>query len=159
MIRRPPRSTLFPYTTLFRSVVRDAEKQQPCSRVKRFFHRNLLDPTFLWNAVPLACGEERHKTIWPEYISRPEDLWVKGRAAVPLRKKKPPEKARRFSRSAAVWPRQSPAPASLHFGCDVVLDPARVPPFDGLYLKARDEHAEMEMIAARHVTTDRKSVV
>ena len=24
MIRRPPRSTLFPYTTLFRSVVRDA---------------------------------------------------------------------------------------------------------------------------------------
>src|SRR5256885_9833650 len=25
MIRRPPRSTLFPYTTLFRSVVRDAQ--------------------------------------------------------------------------------------------------------------------------------------
>src|SRR2546422_4375988 len=27
MIRRPPRSTLFPYTTLFRSVVRDGEDQ------------------------------------------------------------------------------------------------------------------------------------
>src|SRR3989442_5680446 len=27
MIRRPPRSTLFPYTTLFRSVVGDGEKQ------------------------------------------------------------------------------------------------------------------------------------
>src|SRR5258708_31871582 len=26
MIRRPPRSTLFPYTTLFRSCVRDKEK-------------------------------------------------------------------------------------------------------------------------------------
>src|SRR3989442_4722339 len=27
MIRRPPRSTLFPYTTLFRSVVRDVAKR------------------------------------------------------------------------------------------------------------------------------------
>src|SRR2546427_7680372 len=27
MIRRPPRSTLFPYTTLFRSVVRSARRQ------------------------------------------------------------------------------------------------------------------------------------
>src|SRR2546421_943502 len=29
MIRRPPRSTLFPYTTLFRSVVLD-----PCARIR-----------------------------------------------------------------------------------------------------------------------------
>src|SRR5258705_1289045 len=28
MIRRPPRSTLFPYTTLFRSVLRDIDLQQ-----------------------------------------------------------------------------------------------------------------------------------
>src|SRR5258708_23265690 len=28
MIRRPPRSTLFPYTTLFRSDAKQAEKQQ-----------------------------------------------------------------------------------------------------------------------------------
>src|SRR3712207_7281651 len=28
MIRRPPRSTLFPYTTLFRSVVVDAERDE-----------------------------------------------------------------------------------------------------------------------------------
>src|SRR5258707_4594268 len=28
MIRRPPRSTLFPYTTLFRSVSEDERKQQ-----------------------------------------------------------------------------------------------------------------------------------
>src|SRR3989449_7111771 len=27
MIRRPPRSTLFPYTTLFRSILRDTEKE------------------------------------------------------------------------------------------------------------------------------------
>src|SRR3712207_9088017 len=29
MIRRPPRSTLFPYTTLFRSLVRPAEARDP----------------------------------------------------------------------------------------------------------------------------------
>src|SRR3712207_9364015 len=29
MIRRPPRSTLFPYTTLFRSHPRDVERQLP----------------------------------------------------------------------------------------------------------------------------------
>src|SRR3712207_9353066 len=29
MIRRPPRSTLFPYTTLFRSVIRDAARIKP----------------------------------------------------------------------------------------------------------------------------------
>src|SRR2546429_4698305 len=36
MIRRPPRSTLFPYTTLFRSVagvVRDAPEAQPAGEV------------------------------------------------------------------------------------------------------------------------------
>src|SRR5438309_4635877 len=32
MIRRPPRSTLFPYTTLFRSqCTRDCEERQPCA--------------------------------------------------------------------------------------------------------------------------------
>src|SRR5256885_10628246 len=39
MIRRPPRSTLFPYTTLFRSV-------DMCRQVRRFVHaqRDLLAP-------------------------------------------------------------------------------------------------------------------
>src|SRR3712207_9208389 len=31
MIRRPPRSTLFPYTTLFRSGMRDPSDQLQCS--------------------------------------------------------------------------------------------------------------------------------
>src|SRR3712207_9264538 len=34
MIRRPPRSTLFPYTTLFRSVYDG--RRTPCSFVRRF---------------------------------------------------------------------------------------------------------------------------
>src|SRR5258708_25433325 len=32
MIRRPPRSTLFPYTTLFRSVIGDAARRPPAFR-------------------------------------------------------------------------------------------------------------------------------
>src|SRR5260370_4568495 len=32
MIRRPPRSTLFPYTTLFRSCPRHDAQASPCSR-------------------------------------------------------------------------------------------------------------------------------
>src|SRR5690348_17522945 len=35
MIRRPPRSTLFPYTTLFRSLVRAAEVRLPPARDPR----------------------------------------------------------------------------------------------------------------------------
>src|SRR5690242_20980349 len=31
MIRRPPRSTLFPYTTLFRSETQQPENQKPCT--------------------------------------------------------------------------------------------------------------------------------
>src|SRR3712207_7099386 len=35
MIRRPPRSTLFPYTTLFRSTLMEISGRQPPPRVKR----------------------------------------------------------------------------------------------------------------------------
>src|SRR2546430_13444306 len=43
MIRRPPRSTLFPYTTLFRSLVHLAEEPlQPALRGKPFIQIRLL---------------------------------------------------------------------------------------------------------------------
>src|SRR3712207_7129361 len=48
MIRRPPRSTLFPYTTLFRSRVRNIHGS-----------RFLVNPNALWVrqlAIPRACG-------------------------------------------------------------------------------------------------------
>src|SRR2546422_7113568 len=35
MIRRPPRSTLFPYTTLFRSRSADATTRRPCANSHR----------------------------------------------------------------------------------------------------------------------------
>src|SRR2546429_7025357 len=34
MIRRPPRSTLFPYTTLFRSIIREIENQEHLARAR-----------------------------------------------------------------------------------------------------------------------------
>src|SRR5258706_11784515 len=48
MIRRPPRSTLFPYTTLFRSML-----LQPDKVVTRY----ILVPLLLW--IPLAARAER----------------------------------------------------------------------------------------------------
>src|SRR2546422_7100324 len=40
MIRRPPRSTLFPYTTLFRSVLGAAEQGIRAIQVKGALHHN-----------------------------------------------------------------------------------------------------------------------
>src|SRR5579872_7599776 len=39
MIRRPPRSTLFPYTTLFRSRGGDRQRQRADQRQRRGLHR------------------------------------------------------------------------------------------------------------------------
>src|SRR2546430_5831079 len=52
MIRRPPRSTLFPYTTLFRSVVKGlaAENTSPkelVERVNRVMWRNTMEDKFI----------------------------------------------------------------------------------------------------------------
>src|SRR3712207_8732800 len=49
MIRRPPRSTLFPYTTLFRS------------NQALIAHATQVDPEGSWFAVPL----EVQQTVWP----------------------------------------------------------------------------------------------
>src|SRR6185312_10248638 len=46
MIRRPPRSTLFPYTTLFRS------RAAPCARCRRQ----------RWSRAPRGAGRDRKST-------------------------------------------------------------------------------------------------
>src|SRR3989475_4884672 len=53
MIRRPPRSTLFPYTTLFRSVVEQA------GRVKIVEHGRVLPTPFLDIVDSVDSGGER----------------------------------------------------------------------------------------------------
>src|SRR3712207_7224467 len=67
MIRRPPRSTLFPYTTLFRSLdvtpVGEADWESPGAR---FYHLPFtLDNTWGRVRVPLyvACGPRPGPTI------------------------------------------------------------------------------------------------
>src|SRR5436309_10538532 len=41
MIRRPPRSTLFPYTTLFRSISTDPAHKDQCKTAAEFVARDL----------------------------------------------------------------------------------------------------------------------
>src|SRR2546430_10134916 len=71
MIRRPPRSTLFPYTTLFRSLdretvprpgakVAEARKAEHAGRIPRHQHRILLRDAL---APPLPPLIERHRQV------------------------------------------------------------------------------------------------
>src|SRR3712207_8983152 len=55
MIRRPPRSTLFPYTTLFRS----AEGSQAERAIRELTARAVSDP----GAVPKGLGEPQRAGI------------------------------------------------------------------------------------------------
>src|SRR2546426_4625246 len=56
MIRRPPRSTLFPYTTLFRSS--SPEWRRPAKREKPF---ELRPPLALRSTEPTAFGEQLNR--------------------------------------------------------------------------------------------------
>src|SRR5260221_3263421 len=58
MIRRPPRSTLFPYTTLFRSIV-----QRPCER-----RRVRVQPA-LRRCVGCGRGDRAHRIRSEEHTS------------------------------------------------------------------------------------------
>src|SRR3712207_8099732 len=61
MIRRPPRSTLFPYTTLFRSLglrVLDGEPQRPVARVEQE-HDQEGDERRLVPDPPVSPGRAR----------------------------------------------------------------------------------------------------
>src|SRR3712207_9558119 len=53
MIRRPPRSTLFPYTTLFRSivVVGNARGHGGSYRIGHSVMRDALDQDGIWDAI------------------------------------------------------------------------------------------------------------
>src|SRR2546425_8768193 len=65
MIRRPPRSTLFPYTTLFRSVIANPETQSKLAYAKtrtnakgQFLFPNL--PGDRWYYVTAQARSEEH---------------------------------------------------------------------------------------------------
>src|SRR2546422_6912878 len=81
MIRRPPRSTLFPYTTLFRSSSEGASTPSPISPPRRGAsptrsddtHMNdrskvlkFAGPPFRWDAVPVReykTADAHHKDV------------------------------------------------------------------------------------------------
>src|SRR2546430_8567602 len=59
MIRRPPRSTLFPYTTLFRSLAYEKGRRAPTSGgIKRLSDRRSID---LHAAASRALGLAHHR--------------------------------------------------------------------------------------------------
>src|SRR5258708_15032530 len=66
MIRRPPRSTLFPYTTLFRSILE--RRERPCIRIvpQRHFpfrqSKRLRDPEVIARRVPVLRRQDRKST-------------------------------------------------------------------------------------------------
>src|SRR2546430_15654955 len=76
MIRRPPRSTLFPYTTLFRSAFRRA-------LAGRFPENRILSHDLL-ESVYARCGLVSDVTLYEEYPSRYEidavrrHRWIRG---------------------------------------------------------------------------------
>src|SRR3712207_8525441 len=69
MIRRPPRSTLFPYTTLFRS------RRHAVARVGHA-DADIFAP---WKTCPIACGElavvggHRHSAAVRHCVARVDD--------------------------------------------------------------------------------------
>src|SRR3712207_8736482 len=58
MIRRPPRSTLFPYTTLFRSLREGKTRVLDAGRVKFFNSRGEEESRFFVNVASFGMGGE-----------------------------------------------------------------------------------------------------
>src|SRR3712207_8670282 len=70
MIRRPPRSTLFPYTTLFRSLLADNGADQ---RHQHFF--TLHDLTGMMNTKDVISAEEKKADAMYRYVYMDTDPW------------------------------------------------------------------------------------
>src|SRR3712207_7656787 len=65
MIRRPPRSTLFPYTTLFRSLLGQEQQPLPHAQVgpaDEHLRRPRPGPQVSWDGAPLGPVLDRKST-------------------------------------------------------------------------------------------------
>src|SRR3712207_8637743 len=70
MIRRPPRSTLFPYTTLFRSEARSQIAEQPDGT---FLLDGMLAVRDANQRLALALPEDEHYTTLAGFLMRSEE--------------------------------------------------------------------------------------
>src|SRR2546426_10347965 len=77
MIRRPPRSTLFPYTTLFRSVIE--------ARIDQRGDRRGFAPVLVQRALELASVAETRERVAHRPLLRLEDRAGGGKARPQLR--------------------------------------------------------------------------
>src|SRR5438876_10882334 len=78
MIRRPPRSTLFPYTTLFRSL-RATHRLLPAARrvvVCGGLRRVRKSSARVWADEPLACDRVRRPDLSVAAVAAPERVRV-----------------------------------------------------------------------------------
>src|SRR2546422_8731521 len=65
MIRRPPRSTLFPYTTLFRSVFELTDDFSQLVLGRKLVELDTLLPLFLLRSQEMQSGELRELVFEP----------------------------------------------------------------------------------------------
>src|SRR5258708_10490556 len=77
MIRRPPRSTLFPYTTLFRSVMtstritsadEDTARRHAASAIKIVFMGGIVDENNLYRACGVRSEEHTSELQSPDHL-------------------------------------------------------------------------------------------
>src|SRR3712207_8985442 len=77
MIRRPPRSTLFPYTTLFRSLALFSSWQEECRPSGTPGESSPLAPTIICNFVPasssLASRQDGASMLGERQLGRSEE--------------------------------------------------------------------------------------
>src|SRR5437870_8996923 len=82
MIRRPPRSTLFPYTTLFRSRIRTAAPYVPCPGERRLYAASRC-------ARPTSGGDRKSTRLNSSHVAISYAVFC-------LKKKKKTEKKYRY---------------------------------------------------------------
>src|SRR2546426_8013467 len=102
MIRRPPRSTLFPYTTLFRSAVHPAGRSIASESLD-------LAPVLLGRpALALIAERRRHAELFGESLPQPPALGILGEQRRRLRRR--PAALRNPAHDDAILERAAPHP-------------------------------------------------
>src|SRR5260370_22758030 len=88
MIRRPPRSTLFPYTTLFRSTTNQNVKKRPaCSELRWAYcnHKATYFASYLTGGDCVPDDQNKGKPTlrkWPHKVQRMEKKTANNRTII-----------------------------------------------------------------------------